>query len=61
MVKLDEEFKPNLLNTTIYIMSVALQVSTFAVNYRVKSNETTMGFIEFKSCNFREGLLWKVC
>uniref|UniRef100_A0A915JAJ1 Uncharacterized protein n=1 Tax=Romanomermis culicivorax TaxID=13658 RepID=A0A915JAJ1_ROMCU len=33
-VKLDEPFKPNLLNTTVYIISVTLQLSTFAVNYR---------------------------
>jgi len=29
-----EGFKPNILNTTVYIISVALQISTFAVNYR---------------------------
>lgn len=34
-VKLESEFKPNILNTTVYILSVALQISTFAVNYRV--------------------------
>lgn len=32
-----EGFKPNILNTTVYIISVALQISTFAVNYRVSS------------------------
>jgi len=33
-IDLESEFKPNLLNSAVYVMSMALQVSTFAVNYR---------------------------
>ncbi|KAL3871745.1 hypothetical protein ACJMK2_039723 [Sinanodonta woodiana] len=33
-IDLEAEFKPTLLNTTVYIISMSLQVSTFAVNYK---------------------------
>lgn len=33
-VDLEKKFSPSILNTTVYIISMALQVSTFAVNYR---------------------------
>lgn len=32
---LEAEFKPSLLNSTVYVISVGLQVFTFAVNYKV--------------------------
>ncbi|CAI4227922.1 unnamed protein product [Auanema sp. JU1783] len=33
-IDLEAKFTPNILNTTVYIISMALQVCTFAVNYR---------------------------
>ncbi|KAG6798097.1 manganese-transporting ATPase 13A1 [Apis mellifera caucasica] len=30
----DEPFEPNLLNSTVYIIAMTIQISTFAINYR---------------------------
>ena len=31
----EADFKPTLMNTTIYLISMGMQISTFAVNYKV--------------------------
>jgi cation-transporting ATPase 13A1 len=33
-IDLEAEFKPTLINTTIYVISMAMQITTFAVNYK---------------------------
>lgn len=34
-VDLERKFEPSLLNSTVYLISMAMQVATVAVNYRV--------------------------
>ncbi|KAJ3038828.1 hypothetical protein HDV00_000316 [Rhizophlyctis rosea] len=33
-IKLDAEFSPNLLNSAVYLVSLIMQISTFAINYQ---------------------------
>lgn len=63
-----EVFESNILNSTVYIISIAFQVSTIAVNYRVNFEINQSIFISrfannnkffFKNFYSRAILLWK--
>ncbi|XP_013085670.2 endoplasmic reticulum transmembrane helix translocase-like [Biomphalaria glabrata] len=55
-VNLEKQFEPSILNTTVYIISMSLQISTFAVNYkghpfmeRLRDNKPLMYSLFFSS------------
>lgn len=44
----DKPFEANLINSTVYIVAMALQISTFAINYRVINQECQLTYREYK-------------
>ena len=50
-VDLEKDFEKNIVNSAVYIISVSLQISNFAVNYKVSSKLYTH-WREFQKVKF---------
>ena len=48
-VDLDSKFEASIINSTVYLISMAMQLSTFAVNYKVSSHG--LSFRIFANCH----------
>ena len=44
-VNLEKEFEQNVLNSTVYLISMTMQISNVAVNYRVSINWNSVNVI----------------